>query len=155
MIRLRWLVLGVIALPFVEFAAFWWVAGRIGFFAALLSVIATSLLGVAILKGGARLLFAELATGRVVLLNETAARSGMLTAFAGLLLAIPGFVTDLIALFLLLPVLKDLLLGGHAVAHRRPGHAPAPPGVVDLDPGDWREESGAGGPRRPPRLDRD
>ena len=151
MIRLRWLVLGVVALPFLEFAAFFWVAGRIGFLGALLGVIATSFLGVLILKGGARLLFAQMARGGVVLLTDDAARNGMLTAFAGLLLAIPGFVTDIIAVILLIPALKSLILGGGVLAPATT-RRPTPPGVVDLDPQDWREEA-----RRPPpdrRLDR-
>ncbi len=33
MVQLRWLVLGLIALPFLEFATFFWVAGQIGFLA--------------------------------------------------------------------------------------------------------------------------
>ncbi|MGL4290457.1 MAG: FxsA family protein [Phreatobacter sp.] len=156
MIRLRWLILGVIALPFVEFAAFWWVAGRIGFLTALLSVIATSVLGIMILKGGARLLFTQLATGRVVLLNAGAARSGMLTALAGLLLAIPGFVTDVIAVALLLPAFKALFFGARELTPRGPGRTPPPSGVLDLEPGDWREETEAARARRGTRrIDRE
>lgn len=147
MIRLRWLVLALIALPFVEFAAFWWVAGHIGFLTALIAVIATSFLGVAILKGGAKLLFTQMAVGRIVLLNAHAARSGMLTAFAGLLLAIPGFVTDAIAVLLLLPAFRSLLFGHRTAPAAR--HAPAPPGVVDLDPRDWHDDTDAGRPRHP------
>ena len=147
MIRLRWLVLALIALPFVEFAAFWWVAEHIGFLAALVAVVATSFLGVAILKGGAKLLFTQMAVGRVVLLNAQAARSGMLTAFAGLLLAIPGFVTDVIAILLLLPAFRALLFGHRAEPARR--HAPAQPGVVDLDPRDWHDDTNAGQPGHP------
>jgi UPF0716 protein FxsA len=149
MIRLRWLVLGVIALPFLEFAAFFWVAGRVGFLGALFAVVVTSFLGIMILKGGARLLFAQMARGGVVILSDEAARNGMLTAFAGLLLAIPGFITDVFALVLLLPALKALAFGGLPAS--APARRPGPTGVVDLDPQDWREEA-----RRPPpspRLD--
>lgn len=145
MIQLRWLVLGLIALPFIEFATFFWVADEIGFPGALLGVLATSFLGIMILKGGARLLFAQMARGGVVLMSGQAARGSMLTAFAGLLFAIPGYVTDLFAILLLLPALKSLLSGGSAL---EPASArrPTPPGVVDLDPGEWRED-----PRRPPQ----
>lgn len=144
MIQLRWLVLGLIALPFLEFATFFWVAGRIGFLGALIGVIATSFLGIMILKGGARLLFAQMARGGVVLMSGDAAKGSMLTAFAGLLLAIPGYVTDVVALALLLPALRGLLSGG-GMMQTAPARRP-PPGVVDLDPGDWREEQ-----RRPPQ----
>ncbi|QCK85646.1 hypothetical protein E8L99_07645 [Phreatobacter aquaticus] len=151
MIRVRWLALGVIALPFVEFAAFWAVAGRVGFLGALLGVIATSFAGVVLLKGGARLLLAQLATGRVVVLSDEAARNGLLTALAGLLLAIPGFVTDAIALVLLIPALKTLLLGSRAVSAGS-GRSPTPPGVVDLEPQDWRDESRRPDPPGSPRI---
>ncbi len=67
----------------------------------------------------------------------------MLTAFAGLLLAIPGFVTDIIALVLLIPAIGGLL-SGRALT---PAQRPTRPGVVDLDAADWREE------RRPPPSD--
>jgi len=145
MIQLRWLVLGLIALPFLEFATFFWVAGRIGFLAALLGVVATSFLGVMILKGGARLLFSQMARGGVVLMSGDAAKGSMLTAFAGLLFAIPGYVTDVIAVLLLLPAIKGLLSGGGTL-QTASARRPTPPGVVDLDPADWREEQ-----RRPPQ----
>lgn len=144
MIQLRWLVLGLIALPFLEFATFFFVAGKIGFLGALLGVVATSFLGIMLLKGGASLLFSQVVrSGGVVLMSGEAARSGLLTAFAGLLLAIPGFVTDLIALVLLVPAIAGFFSSGSAVTARRP----SPPGVVDLEPQDWREE------RRPPPGD--
>lgn len=145
MIRLRWLVIGLIALPFLEFATFFVVAGRVGFLGALLGIFATSFLGVMLLKGGAKLLFGQvLRSGGMVLMSGEAARGGMLTAFAGLLLAIPGYLTDLIALVLLVPALRGLFTGKAVSAA---GPRPAPPGVVDLEPADWREES------RPPHPD--
>ncbi|MGU9980916.1 FxsA family protein [Phreatobacter sp. HK31-P] len=145
MIQLRWLVLGLIALPFLEFATFFFVAGKIGFFGALFGVVATSFLGIMLLKGGASLLFSQvMRSGGVVLVSGDAARSGLLTAFAGLLLAIPGFVTDVIALVLLVPALMGLFAGGGVTTT---GQRPTPPGVVDLEPEDWREE------RRPPPAD--
>lgn len=144
MIGLRWLVIGLLALPFVELALFSVVAGRVGFLGALLAVVATSVLGVLILRGGAKRLFAELGTGRPVILSGEAARDGVLTAFAGLLLAIPGFATDLFALAALGLVVFARLTGGTALAGRPPPGAPqrtpAEPGVVDLDPADWRED---------------
>lgn len=145
MIHLRWLVLGLIALPFLELVTFFFVAGKIGFFAALFGVVLTSFLGVMLLKGGAKLLFSQMVrSGGVVLMSGEAARSGMLTAFAGLLLAIPGFVTDILAVILLVPALRGFLMGRGVAAT---GQRPPPPGVVDLEPADWREE------RRPPAAD--
>lgn len=139
MIRLRWIALAVLALPFAEFAAFAAVSGRFGFLPALFGVIATSVLGIIILKGGARLLFAQLATGRVVYVSEAAAKAGLSTAFAGLLLAIPGYITDILALLCLIPVLRQSLFGPRTDVSNDT-RRPTPPGVVDLDREDWREE---------------
>lgn len=137
MIRLRWLVLAVIALPFLEFATFFWVAERLGFAGALLALVGTSAAGVVLLRGGARVMLGRMARDGVVEMSGEAARNGALTAIAGLLLAIPGFLTDLLALVLLVPVAAALLRGGTLA----PAGQPAPrPGVVDLDPSDWREE---------------
>lgn len=145
MIRLRWLVLALVALPFAEFAAFFAVSGRLGLVPALALLVATSVLGVIILKGGAKLLFAQIATGRVMVLTGDAARNGLLVAFAGLLLAIPGFVTDALAVI----ALAGALIGrrGGAAVVVEPAR-PTPPGVVDLDPKDWREDR-----IPPPRLE--
>lgn len=148
MIRLRWLVLGLIALPFLEFATFFLVAGKVGFFAALLGVFATSFLGIMLLKGGASLLFSQvLRSGGVVLMTGDAARSSMLTASAGLLLAIPGYLTDVLALVLLIPAVRGFFAGGGLMAAPQ---RQARPGVVDLEPQDWREERRA--PPADPRL---
>lgn len=147
MFRLRWLVIGLIALPFLEFATFFWVADEIGFLAALLALLATSALGVMLLRGGARVMLGRMARDGVVVVSGDAARNGALTAIAGLLLAIPGFLTDVLALLVLVPVAAGLLRGGSLT----PATQPAPArGVVDLDPADWHEERSR--PLPDPRL---
>ncbi|WP_439573443.1 FxsA family protein [Phreatobacter sp.] len=147
MIRPHWLLLGLAALPFAEFAAFFWVAGAIGFAGALFAMIATSVLGILILRGGAIRLIRTLAAsgGGVVTVSDRAARDGLFTALAGLLFAIPGFVTDVFAVALLVPVVVSRLSG---TPPAEAGRRPAPPGVVDLDPDDWREERNRQPPRR-------
>ena len=53
-----WLVpIALLAMPFVEFSAFYWVAARIGLFAALCALIATSFAGAWLLRrlGGSAL----------------------------------------------------------------------------------------------------
>lgn len=139
MIRPHWLLLGLAALPFLEFAVFFWVAGQIGIAGALFALIATSVLGILILRGGAIRLIRTLAAsgGGVVVVTDRAARDGLFTALAGLLFAIPGFVTDLFAVALMIPVVVSRLRGGPPA---EAGRRPAPPGVVDLEPEDWREE---------------
>lgn len=148
MIRFPFLAVAILALPFAEFAAFFAVSNRIGFLGALALVIATSVLGILILRGGARMLFAQLAKGEMVIMSGEAARSGVLAAFAGLLFAIPGFVTDALALLCLLGVLVSGRFGQKDVTVE--ASRPAPPGIVDLDPRDWREDRAREGeqPRR-------
>jgi UPF0716 protein FxsA len=83
-----------------------------------------------------------------------------MTAIAGLLLIIPGFITDALALLLLLPPVQK------AVAARMSGNVtvvggawrPARPDVVDLDPDDFARKPDGSSPWRgdgdPPLIDR-
>lgn len=59
--------------------------------------------------------------------------SGMLRIASGLLLVIPGFVSDALGLLLLVPGLGDVIARRLA-----PPPHPAADGVVDLDPAEWR-----------------
>ena len=72
--------------------------------------------------------------------------SGLFAIASGLLLLLPGFVSDLLGLVLLAPGLRSLLVGRFAPAVR-----PTQPGVVDLDPDEWRSgrEQGPGAPCEP------
>lgn len=148
MIRFPILAIAILALPFAEFAAFFAVSNRIGFPGALALAVATSVLGLLLLRSGARMLFAQLTKGEMVVLSGESARSGVLAAFAGLLFAIPGFVTDALALLCLVGVLVSGRFGPKDVTVE--ASRPAPPGVVDLDPRDWREDRTRDGdpPRR-------
>ncbi len=132
---------GVIALPFLEFAAFFWVASRIGVFAALVLLVATSFLGAVLLRrlGGnavSRLLEA-LRTGARA---EGAAREGLMVALGGVLMIIPGFITDLIGFALILPGLLRALREGGGVPAANPTRPRADPNgrIVDLPESEWR-----------------
>jgi UPF0716 protein FxsA len=61
----------------------------------------------------------------------------LLTVLGGLLLILPGFITDAIGLLLLIPALRRWIAGvfGGAVARRTQQQT----GVVDLDPEEWRQ----------------
>jgi UPF0716 protein FxsA len=72
----------------------------------------------------------------------------LFTLLAGLLLLLPGFVTDLIAVLMLVPQIRRLLAAIIARTLRTEAARP-PPGVVDLEPGEWRDEPLRSLPRKP------
>jgi UPF0716 protein FxsA len=139
----HWILLGAIALPIAEVVAFIAIASQIGWWAALALTAATSLAGAAVVRS----------VGRAALLRVRASAAGdvldvsgpgALTVVAGLLLLAPGFLTDAAGALLLVPALQRRLIARlkrKAAAKRR-----GEPGVVELEPHEWRrlrdEESG-------------
>jgi UPF0716 protein FxsA len=128
----KWVILAVLALPILELAAFIAVAAAIGFGWALSLMLAGSLCGALILRlagsGHVARIRAALDRGSFAALQPDA-RSG-LTLLAGILLLIPGFITDAVALLLLIEALRRAFVG-------------APPrqqeGVIDLAPEQWHQ----------------
>lgn len=101
----------IFLLPFLEIAGFIVVGGWIGVFPTLLLIILTTLLGLFILR----------TQGFVTLINmqrrmqqgehpQIDVLNGALTMFAGLLLLIPGFITDSIGILLLIPIIRVAVL---------------------------------------------
>lgn len=141
-----WLVpIALLAMPFVEFSAFYWVAARIGLFPALSALIATSFAGAWLLRrlGGSALarLMAAFRRGEP---PEGAARESFMVALGGVLMILPGFVTDAIGFALILPALLRHLGQGPQVPARPAGPPPGgradPNGkVIDLSEGEWRQ----------------
>jgi UPF0716 protein FxsA len=99
----------VLALPFLEIAGFVVVGREIGVLWTLALVITAGMAGLAVLRIQG---FGIMARVR----SETAAgrdpgrelANGVMILFAGVLLLIPGFVTDIIALLLFLPPVRTL-----------------------------------------------
>jgi len=130
----KWLLLAILALPVAELVVFIMVAASIGFALALLLVLGTSLAGGLLLRhaGGN-----HIARVRVAM-NEGLNR-GSFTALqadsAGVAtLLIPGFITDVLAVLLLISPLRRALAGAFT-------GGPPPPradGVVDLEPEQWQ-----------------
>lgn len=136
----KWLLLGLLALPLAELAAFIAVAAAWGFLTALALLIGASVAGGLILRH---------AGGHHVQRMRVAVRDGFarqdfttlrvdglggLTLLGGLLLAVPGFITGLVGLLVLLvPAWRACreALGRSPSAKRADG-------VVDLDPEQWR-----------------
>ena len=128
----KWVILAILALPILELAAFVTVVATIGFGWALSLILAGSLCGALILRhaGGAHVTRIRVAMeeGSFAALHTDA--GGGLILLAGILLLIPGFITDAVALLLLIGALRRAFVG-------------APPrqqeGVIDLAPEQWHQ----------------
>jgi UPF0716 protein FxsA len=136
----KWLLLAILALPVAELAVFIMVAASIGFGMALVLVLATSLAGGVVLRhaGGNHIARVRVAMteglnrGRFTAVQADSA--GAATLFAGILLLIPGFITDVLALLVLIAPLRQALVARFA-------GVPPPrraDGVVDLEPEQWQ-----------------
>jgi UPF0716 protein FxsA len=115
------ILLLVLGLPIAEIAAFVEIGGEIGVLATLAWVFLAALAGMVVirLQGLATALQLRVALAR----NELPARAlfdGACVTIAGLLLLFPGFVSDAIAILLLLPPLRGLLF--HLIARRISAH---------------------------------
>lgn len=124
------LLLAILALPVLELVAFGAVAAAIGFGWALMLLLAGSVAGALILRhaGGNHIARVRVAMAEGSISSLAADATGGLVLFAGFLLLIPGFITDVagVALFL------------SAWVKGRGGPPPRTDGVVDLEPEQWR-----------------
>lgn len=125
--------------PVLELYVFFKVSTAIGFFPALLLIIAGSALGVLVVRvaGLATALRARASLQRGELPAEDMFH-GLMLALGGGLLLLPGFISDVIGLILLLPFSRRLLAGklrqraeAQAMRQRAFGDDPfnAPPGA--------------------------
>ena len=132
----KWLLLALLALPLAELAAFIAVAATIGFIWALALVLAGSLAGALVLRhaGGSHIARVRVALGEGGFTALQADSSGFLILLAGILLLIPGFITDVAGLLLLIAPLRQAL----GTALRGGTQPPRGDGVVDLEPEQWR-----------------
>jgi len=112
----KWLLLTLLTLPFLELALFVAVAAAIGFVWALGLVLAGSLAGASMLRsaGGTHIGRVRVALSEGSFTALQADSSGSLVLLAGILLLIPGFITDVIALFVLAAWLRRILSGAAA-----------------------------------------
>jgi UPF0716 protein FxsA len=131
----KWLVLALLVLPLAELTAFIAVASALGFLQALALLLATSFAGGLVLRhaGGSHIARIRTAWGQGSVTSLQADSSGALVLLAGILLLLPGFITDAVGLLLLLAPLRRALSTAFGF-----GAAPArTDGVVDLPPDDW------------------
>ena len=135
----KWIIAAILLLPLAEIVAFFVVAALIGFGAALVLMLATTLAGFLVLRRAGR---AGIARFRVAVADTDVAgiqadASGLLTVLAGLLLFLPGFLTDLIGVALLIgPVRRWCGRSFRRWARRR---NPSDRSTIDLAPGEWQQ----------------
>jgi len=129
-------ILAVLLLPLMELAAFVAVAAQIGFFPALALIAAGSFAGVLILRhaGGSHIARVRVALGEGSFTALQADGSGGLVLLAGILLAVPGFITDVVGLLLLIAPLRRAIAAAFGPVEPRT----RADGVVDLPPEQWR-----------------
>ncbi|MBL8707738.1 MAG: FxsA family protein [Rhodospirillaceae bacterium] len=157
----RLIAAAILLLPLLEIAGFVLIGGRIGLGLTLLWVLAAALVGLGLIRQGG--------LNAVTKLQSAVARGqepghslidGAAIVIAGLLLIVPGFVSDLLALILLLPATRNFLLRRAAQhfetrVYRREGGTMRRTTVIEgefevVEPDDAAAHPGPTGPRRPP-----
>ncbi|MGV3634377.1 MAG: FxsA family protein [Pseudorhodoplanes sp.] len=146
------ILLGLLGLVVAEAAVFLLIAQAFGSFVAIVALLSTSVLGVGILaRMGRRLAgrLADILSHRDFGATEVGS-SGFLNTLGGLLLVLPGFITDCIGLLLLIPAVQQHLKG------RLPGARPRPAGrILELERSQWRDLPDRhipGDRREPPKV---
>ena len=108
-----WLFALLVALPLVEIALFVVVGGAIGLWATLAWVLGTGFAGMAIIRAQGMRGLVDLRRERELMRNPvTSVAHGAFKVLAGLLLLLPGFLTDALGLLLLIRPLRSLLIAG-------------------------------------------
>jgi UPF0716 protein FxsA len=142
-----------VALPFLEIAGFVWLGGKLGVFLTLAWVIGAMLAGLALLRHtglqAVGRLRAALAEGRE---PGHSIIDAACFAAAAIMLVIPGFVSDALALVLLLPATRHWLLRRTAAhfetrVYRSTGTIHGEFTVVPENDGDPAQDD-----RKPPRI---
>jgi len=151
-------LLALLALPLAEIAGFVVIGGAVGLLPTLVWVVLAVLLGAALLREAPVRAVQELRAAGAGRRPGAPVRSLVdagCRAFAGVLLIVPGFVSDAVALLLLLPPVRALLFAWIAArAARATAGRPGVRVVIDgqeAGPGGHPPHGAAGpqGPRRP------
>lgn len=165
--RFSLIPLTLLVLPMLEIAAFVMVGSQIGVLATLGLVVAMSILGIMLMRIQG---FGVLTRVRQTMESGGAPGRdlvhGFMILFAGILLVIPGFITDAIGLLLFIPAVRDFgwrflkdrvavtTVNASGAAYSR--YRTRKDGVVDLDADDYHDVSpdaprSPSDPRLPPR----
>jgi UPF0716 protein FxsA len=143
---IKLIAIGLLAWPVVEIVAFVCVAAAVGFTNAVLLLLLMSFAGLFVLRHFGGDVSRVRAAGAAGIAAAPLNGPGLAPGFGGILILIPGFVTSALGLVMLFPLSRRWLLAGCRrvlAAERRP----APSGIIDLAPDEWRPLPG---PRLPP-----
>ncbi len=151
----KWIIAAILLLPLAEIVAFVLVAAIVGLGWALLLMVATTVAGFLVLRRAGR---GGIARFRVAVADTDVAgiqanTSGFLTVLAGLLLFLPGFLTDLIGAALLIGPVRRWCGRTFRLWVRR--RDPGDRSTIDLAPGEWRQMPDRELPREPGKRRRD
>jgi UPF0716 protein FxsA len=143
----RIVLLSVLALPLIEIALFIVIGQAIGLLPTLFGIVLTGVIGALVLRWQGVAVLSEMQVR--LQRGEMPARQmgdAMLIGLAGLLLLLPGYLTDLVGLVLLVPWTRELiyrLLARNlrvvevSTSYRRADD----PELIDLDHRDYRDGS--------------
>jgi len=132
------IAIALLVLPAAELLAFLLVAWAIGFFPAIGMLLLASLAGILVLRhvgGGQFARLRRVLRERQVSEMELRGR-GPFVALAGILLLLPGFITDLMGVGLLVPPIRRRVGAALGRALQNSGRRDGPP-VIDLAPDEW------------------
>lgn len=140
---LRLLLIGLIAVPILEIAVLIKVGQSVGALPVVGLLLLAAVFGLLVIRSrGFALAQNVRATLRQGQLPAVPLADAALVAFAGALLILPGFLSDIVAVALLLPPVRLALYGWAArhLARFAPSQSrPAPRQVIDLSGDDWRQ----------------
>ncbi len=136
---LRRIALFLLILPLLEVIVFALVATSIGFWNAVLLAIVTSVAGGLLLRAAGQPRMRQFQNSLAGGGEISSGATGLFTVLAGFLLLLPGFLTDFAAILLLIPAVRRLFGAAIVRTVRRQGGAAPTPGIVDLEPGEWRD----------------
>ncbi len=147
-----YLPLVLIAWPIAEIATLVWVGGHLGVINTVGLVLLAAFGGLALFRyvgfGLVRRVQAELSAGRM---PTGALLEGFVVLVAGVLLILPGFLSDVLAFLLLFAPIRRLIIAAIAArltvsAMPSSGRRAPEDGIVDLDEDEWERRGSAESP---------
>jgi UPF0716 protein FxsA len=140
----KWTFIGVILLPLGEIAVFIAIALTIGWLWTAVLFVATSAVGVLVLKrmGRGDLDRFRTAVGAGGIRTIHLDTPGLAPIIGGILLVLPGFITDLAGALLFIPPVRRWVRASIGRA-RKKRRAARDPSVIDLAPDEWHHISDA------------
>jgi UPF0716 protein FxsA len=146
------IIIAFLLLPAAEIAAFVLVAALVGVAGALLLMLATTLAGILVLRhsGRGRIAHFRVAVSDAEITATEVNSAGFLTVLAGLLLVLPGFLTDLVGIALLIAPVRRWCgrMARRWFQNWAEGQKRGDPSVIDLAPDEWEQVPQRKLPRR-------